>query len=378
MALASKARHHAQRLLAIYNSSAASFAAHCGSRPPNSDYTPPVTGMQQETIHAYHRSFPAQKECADSTLRRSLQASFRNAEAALQRPTSSAAATAQFRVLRQSFEGWAAGIVCRADSRGWTGRVYHRAGLLHRVEEIPIDEDVTVNYVSEPDAFLTNVHTGRNGLFTGCRAATYDVNIQANLPGLTYVRDVELFGLSVPAYELHPGSPLVGIVAIIENSGSPTGRLPLSMGPNTTQYTTRSGSFGLDFRLYTRLFARGGPTSGAPYGNLGTIEITLQQAPGLSVTVPVSLGIQMRSPTCTIGDNSVVLDNVSADALPAVGRPIGEKTFNMQMNCLTAGANVTLQIVDALDSGNVGSRLTPTSDSDARGWTWSCCGVVMR
>ena len=233
--------------------------------------------------------------------------------------------------------------------------------------EIPIDEDVTVNYVSEPDAFLTNVHTGRNGLFTGCRAATYDVNIQANLPGLTYVRDVELFGLSVPAYELHPGSPLVGIVAIIENSGSPTGRLPLSMGPNTTQYTTRSGSFGLDFSLYTRLFARGGPTSGAPYGNLGTIEITLQQAPGLSVTVPVSLGIQMRSPTCTIGDNSVVLDNVSADALPAVGRPIGEKTFNMQMNCLTAGANVTLQIVDALDSGNVGSRLTPTSDSDARG-----------
>lgn len=192
--------------------------------------------------------------------------------------------------------------------------------------------------------------------------------VDVALTGLTYVRDVQMNGLTFPAYGFDATSPLV---IFMHNSGHAAGThsIPLQLGHNLDPNRANSPTVPEVYRsqVIAYAFSRGGVMTPVPYTLLGNVTTTLQNFPALSRTIPVSIGINVLPPTCALSNASLLLDDLSADALRAVGDGAGEKRLDVSMRCPGAGITVSLTLTDASDPGSTGSELAPTSDSTAQG-----------
>lgn len=209
--------------------------------------------------------------------------------------------------------------------------------------------------------------SGNAFAFTDC-TGRQPINVEVAFSGLSYVQDVQLDGMTFSAYAFSATSPLV---IFAHYSGHSRGRhgIPLALGHNLDPNTPTSPTVPEVYRsqVLAYVVARGGVMTSVPYTLVGSVTTSPVNFPAVSRTVPVSIGINVLAPTCALSNASLVLDDLPADRLPAVGDAAGEKPLEVAMRCPGGGIAVALSLTDAHDPGNTGSALSPTVDSDARG-----------
>ncbi|WP_369039692.1 fimbrial protein [Stenotrophomonas maltophilia] len=202
--------------------------------------------------------------------------------------------------------------------------------------------------------------------FSGC-SGRQPIEIDLALVGLTYVQDVQMRGLTFPAYETSPTSPLLVFEHRSGTTNGSSNSIALRLGRNVDPNGSRVGLNPYRSHVLAHVVARGGVMSAIPYAFLGTATTWPQNFPAVSRTVPISVGVDVLPPTCALSDASIALEDISADLLPSAGDSGGEKEITAVMRCPGPGVSVDLTLADAHAPANTGSVLQPTSDSDARG-----------
>ncbi|RRU70543.1 hypothetical protein EGJ89_14205 [Stenotrophomonas maltophilia] len=202
--------------------------------------------------------------------------------------------------------------------------------------------------------------------FRGC-SGREPIEIDLAVTGLTYVQDVQMDGLTFAAYETGPTSPLLVFKHNSGYLGGGSNSIALKLGRNVDPNGARPTGEEYRSQVLVYVVSRGGVMTSIPYGLIGSATTWPQSSPSISRTVPISIGVDMKAPACTLSDASVMLDPISADELPAAGSTVGDKPLLAVMRCPGPGISVDLSLADANDPSATGSALQPTVDSDAVG-----------
>ncbi|WP_329763103.1 fimbrial protein [Stenotrophomonas geniculata] len=204
---------------------------------------------------------------------------------------------------------------------------------------------------------------GSNGptTFNNC-TADFDLNLRLDAPGLTYVGTLDYLGMTFPAYEFGPESPLV-IFTFEQVVGWE--RVPLEVGreqiyPIQVQTPMNAN---VDFR--PEFFSRGGRMR--TYTFDVSLTWTSPQHPAIDGAYNSSYTLHFPVATCPLQDSDETLDDVQTAELSTPGGTAKEKRVAIRMNCGVDPPRARMTLSDAGDAGNTGSQLTPTADSDAEG-----------
>ena len=227
---------------------------------------------------------------------------------------------------------------------------------------------------AEQDKLVANWQggAGANAQFlTGCASmAVVPMDVISSLPGLEFVRDVNIDGQIYPAFGLiaHPRSPLlvfrhrvwVGAGTIRDDF------VPLDVR-GTVHFPSKAfDNSGRGSQVHVAAISRGGIMEPVPFLPLGTVAVQSPLYPAFVKTSTFTVTANLKVPTCTFADTPVALQDISAADLPGAGSTAGGRDFNVVMNC-NGQFPVTMKLTDANAPGNTGSRLTPTSNTTAAG-----------
>jgi len=207
------------------------------------------------------------------------------------------------------------------------------------------------------------------GFLAGCIAnRRVPIDVNAAMPGLSFVRNVVIDGNTYPAFQPagRPQAPLL-IFQFLTSNGSAPQTMPLD--PRIPLHHTGDGITSGALRwAVTRVAAvsRGGSMEGFAGMSLGRVTYVSPNFPTAVKTDTFTVTANVIPKTCSFVDTVVPLDPVNAADLPAAGRVAGLKNFTLVMTCNGAFA-VDMKLVDANDAGNTGSRLRPTSNATADG-----------
>lgn len=204
---------------------------------------------------------------------------------------------------------------------------------------------------------------GTNGAttFNSC-TANFDLNLRLDAPGLTYVGTLDYLGMTFPAYEFGPESPLV-IFTFEQVFG--WDRVPVEVGREQVYpiEVSRPMDANVDFR--PEFFSRGGRMRTHTFDV--SLNWTSPQHPAIDGSYNSSYTLNFPVPTCPLQDSDETLDDVQTAELSTPGRTAKEKLVAIRMNCGVDPPRARMMLSDAGDAGNTGSQLTPTADSDAEG-----------
>jgi len=227
---------------------------------------------------------------------------------------------------------------------------------------------------AEQDKLVANWQGGADAnaqFLTGCAYnAVVPMDVMSSLPGLEFVRNVTIDGRTYPAFGLtaYPRSPLL-IFRHMVWTGSGSIRdafVPLDVRGTVHFPSKPFDTNGRGSLVHVAAISRGGIMEPVPATFLGSIARQSPLYPAFVKTETFTVTANLKVPTCTIARTPVTLQDISAADLPAAGRTAGEHDFNVVMNC-NGQFPVTMKLTDANAAGNIGSRLTPTSNTTAAG-----------
>lgn len=204
---------------------------------------------------------------------------------------------------------------------------------------------------------------GANGptTFNSC-TADFDLNLRLDAPGLTYVGTLDYLGMTFPAYEFGPESPLV-IFMFEQVLG--WDKVPVAVGREQTYpiEVTSPSNANVDFR--PQFFSRGGRMR--TYTFNASLTWTSPQAPAIDGSYDSAYTLHFPVATCPLQDSDETLADVQFAELSTPGATAKEKRVAIRMNCGVDPPRARMTLNDAGNAGNTGSQLTPTADSDAEG-----------
>ncbi|HGM7337542.1 TPA: fimbrial protein [Stenotrophomonas maltophilia] len=212
--------------------------------------------------------------------------------------------------------------------------------------------------------------SGANAMFLiGCAyMAVVPMDVTSSLPGLEFVRNVNLDGQSYPAFGLiaYPRSPLL---IFRHQIWTGTGNIRDDYVPLDIRGTVHFPSKGFDSNgrgsiVQVAAISRGGIMQPVPSTLLGPISRVSPLYPQWVKSDTFTVTANLKVPTCKLSDTPVALVDVGVADLPASGRVAGERTFDVAMEC-NGAFPVEMVLTDANLPGNSGSRLTPTAKSTA-------------
>ncbi len=205
-----------------------------------------------------------------------------------------------------------------------------------------------------------------------CTVAGQDLDmwVQLDIPelrpaGTVYWADK---GMSFPAYEIGPGSPLLAF-SFHQSIPYYPPAVPLEVGvrnriPRAVTSTQPETRFDVTVGVFTR-------TGGERLRSLaltgGTWTVEVGAYPAHNGTMPVMLNVTFPATTCPLQDVAESLQDVPLRELAAPGSHAREKDVVVRMLCGADAPRARLTLHDAGDASNTGSTLTPTADSDAEG-----------
>lgn len=204
---------------------------------------------------------------------------------------------------------------------------------------------------------------GTNGAttFHSC-TADFDLNLRLDAPGLTYVGTLDYLGMTFPAYEFGPESPLV-IFTFEQVFGWE--RAPLEVGREKTYPIEVQTPMNANVDFRPEFFSRGGRMR--TYTFDVSLNWTSPQQPGIDGVYTSSYTLNFPAVTCPLRDTAEVLQDVQIAELSTPGSTAKEKLVSIRMDCGVDPPRARMTLSDAGDAGNTGSQLTPTADSDAEG-----------
>lgn len=232
--------------------------------------------------------------------------------------------------------------------------------------------DVDAWDVTEPDRLIASWNwAGTTRFLEGCAANTnVPINVASSLPILDFVRNVTLEGETYPAFGVrgYPASPLLVFRHWASTAGSTSDEV---VGPLDIRRTVavRTRAFPSSYRgshVQIGAVSRGGVMQAVPRTNLGPISRTSPSFPRFTKTDTFSVTVSMKTPTCTLSNLPVKLNDVNMGGLPAAGANTGYQDFTVSMQC-NGAFPLDLKLTDANAPANTGSRLTPTTNADAAG-----------
>lgn len=234
-------------------------------------------------------------------------------------------------------------------------------------------------YTAKPDVLLDTVYTtwpsGPNVFMAEERGriayqkcalsgGIVSVFVRLEVPGLTYVGDIQYEGRTYASYATATDSALLAF----DTFWNVSDRRPLRLGEELElPYQTLSGD-GAQYTInYTALvFSRGGRMRTSSV-RTGQISLRSPAYPVLDAVAPYYLAPQFPAVTCPLQDVSETLQDVQWTELPTPGSTAKEKPVAVRLSCGTDAPRAQITLTDAGDPTNSGSQLTPTADSDARG-----------
>lgn len=232
--------------------------------------------------------------------------------------------------------------------------------------------DLVVNTENEASAgtVLHGPWPGGATRFRNCKPGEpLQLQIKPMMPGLTYVRDVVIDGLTYPAYGWNATSSLV-ILGIQVYSGSGLGiwRFPLKIDKTSQQgiLAGPTGEFAVTLRV--GLVARGGTIIKETQA-LGVVETSLLNDPSAVVSNSGSVEVNPAVDSCRVRADGagVILDPARQPELQRPGDTAGEEPLPARVRCSRDGVVAEVGIDDALDMGNTSSVLTPAAGTSATG-----------
>lgn len=232
------------------------------------------------------------------------------------------------------------------------------------------DRIANVKY-REPQEWLTVLFNNGMPATRGCPSMTpIRIRHEPALTGLTYWGNVEREGVIYAAFEWHPQSPLVtfALIARAAAGGMDAKRIPImDSRPIETSFMVRDDGWGF-IHLESWIWSRGGPMSSAPHTFVGTATTTFPDYPGIGpIQHSLSLGVNVEQLSCTLVNDTLTLDDVVANDLPATGSTAKEKAARLVMTCPAGGIPIKLTVADSNAAGPGGSELEPAAGSNAGG-----------
>ncbi len=242
------------------------------------------------------------------------------------------------------------------------------AGSAVACVEFGINRDLLLDktYATYPDAGGVQFDQKVAGrAFQSCpEKRDVPVFMTLEMPGLTYAGEVTFRGKSYPAYAAAPDAPLVMFyhhVAWSEDG-------PLRNGDEVPGLFEMSGGIGVEaaIQYWVVVFSRGGRMR-TPPTMTGTITLRAPSEPSLDHQSIVQLDLKFPAATCPLQDKAETLQDVQTAELSVPGSTAKEKLVAIRMDCGVDPPRARMTLTDAGDTGNTGSQLTPTADSDAEG-----------
>lgn len=190
------------------------------------------------------------------------------------------------------------------------------------------------------------------------------VFVRLDVPGLTYVGDLQYQGKTYASYASSGDSALLAFDVYWNDFD----RKPLRLGEELEmEYETAAGDGTQNVISYTALvFSRGGRMRTSII-RTGSVSLRSPAYPGLDSSAPYYLAPQFPAVTCPLLDVSETLQDVQWAELPTPGSTAKEKPVSVRLSCGTDAPRAQITLTDAGDPTNSGSQLTPTADSDAKG-----------
>lgn len=190
------------------------------------------------------------------------------------------------------------------------------------------------------------------------------VFVRLEVPGLTYVGDIQYEGRTYASYATATDSALLAF----DTFWNFLDRRPVRLGEELElPYDTLSGDGVQPNIYYTALvFSRGGRMRTSSV-RTGQVSLRSPAHPELDVTSDYYLAPQFPAVTCPLQDVSETLQDVQWAELPTPGSTAKEKPVAVRLSCGTDAPRAQITLTDAGDPTNSGSQLTPTADSDAKG-----------
>ncbi|MCM2523868.1 fimbrial protein [Stenotrophomonas maltophilia] len=225
---------------------------------------------------------------------------------------------------------------------------------------VPRDRDFTHDtYPEERGRWIR----GTNGAtrFHSC-TASFDLNLRLDAPELTYVGTLDYLGMTFPAYEFGPESPLV-IFTFERVLG--WDRVPVGVGRELTYPIELKSPSDANVDFRPEFFSRGGRMR--TYTFAATLTWTSPQQPAIDGSYSGSYTLRFPVATCPLQDSAETLADVQTAELSVPGGTAKEKLVAIRMNCGVDPPRARMTLSDAGDASNTGSQLTPTADSDAEG-----------
>ncbi|MEN4938977.1 fimbrial protein [Stenotrophomonas sp. TWI1151] len=234
-------------------------------------------------------------------------------------------------------------------------------------------------YSAKPDVLLDTVYTsaptGPNVFMAEERGRVayqkcalpggiVSVFVRLEVPGLTYVGDIQYEGRTYASYATATDSALLAF----DTFSNFLDRRPVRLGEELElPYETFPGDVAQNTINYTALvFSRGGRMRTSSV-RTGQVSLRSPAHPELDVTSAYYLAPQFPAVTCPLQDVSETLQDVQWAELPTPGSTAKEKPVAVRLSCGTDAPRAQITLTDAGDPTNSGSQLTPTADSDAKG-----------
>lgn len=191
---------------------------------------------------------------------------------------------------------------------------------------------------------------------------TFDVDVQLEMPGMTYVGEIDFKGVTYPAYEANPEAPLM--IFLFQRAVGFT-ELPMTPGVNHTYPVTLASETNVTFNFRPQYFSRGGRMRS--YANSGRLQWQVAKYPHLNGEHILEHSFTFPAVTCPLQDKAETLQDVQTAELSVPGSTAKEKLVAIRMDCGAEAPRARMRLSDAGDASNIGSQLTPTADSDAGG-----------
>lgn len=230
--------------------------------------------------------------------------------------------------------------------------------------------DLVVNTENEaPAGTVLNIpQVGYATRFNNCAPGErLQLQIKPMMPGLAYVRDVVIDGISYPAYGWNATSSLA-IFGFQATSGGGIWRFPLTIDKTSQQeiQAGRTGEFAVTLRV--GLVARGGTIIKEAQA-IGVVETSLLNDPSAVVSNSGSVEVNPAIDSCRVRADGagVMLDPARQPELQRPGDTAGEEPLPARVRCSRDGIVAEVGIDDALDMGNTSSVLTPAAGTSATG-----------
>lgn len=222
-----------------------------------------------------------------------------------------------------------------------------------------------------PGILISNwTNSGYAQFLNGCdRDDVVPITATSLMTSVVFIRDVMLDGIRYPAFSVRgePRSPLI-VFRHVTAGGSGQGlrTAPLDVRVVFTEPGTGLSGDGRWSVTQIATVSRGGDMTSLPNTSLGSITYQSPKYPTLVKTESFGITAKLRTKTCTLVAPPVELREIYATDLPSAGSSTGQRDFNVTMTC-NGAFPVNLQLTDANEPGNSGSRLKPTANATAAG-----------